>query len=412
MLNLYREDKGVVVLQRLFCFFREVTAVSVMVKKLYKNGTFLYKMKIQAGKSGLGNLVAWVHIIEDENGSFFLHGNELVFTAGILNRRDGWLLDFAKKLFHAGASAFVINLGPYTKEIPDDVIEYCDSVGLPLFTIPWETKMVDMTRDFCHQIIHNENVENNAATSIKNLIFKVGGAESQILQLERYGFHRDSKFCFVSMRPGGVASSDLDEVLSKLKLIAEKTAKSIRELFISFPYQESRIIVLADYEDEEIQTFVEEFLKRARCELCGKSLHLGISSNQIGIQDQTENFEKAVSAMEMAEKREEKVCFYDDLGVYKVLYAVSDRTILRSFYQDVLGRLEKYDRDNRTQLTDMLKTYLDNNGSVQLVSEKMYLHRNTVTNQLKKIGAVTGHDPLELEGKLFFSLGFYIREIC
>ncbi len=68
--------------------------MSVMVKKLYKNGTFLYKMQLLAGRNGLNNLVQWVHIIEDPTVISFLHGNELVFTAGILNQgRTGcWIL--------------------------------------------------------------------------------------------------------------------------------------------------------------------------------------------------------------------------------------------------------------------------------------------------------------------------------
>lgn len=407
-----KNGEGVVRNYSAFAAFMGVIQMSVMVKKLYKNGTFLYRMRLEAGRKGLHNLVQWVHIIEDENVSSFLHGNELVFTAGILNNRQEWLLNFARRLHEAGATALVVNIGPYIMEVPQDAIAYCDEVGMPLFTIPWETKMVDMTRDFCHQIMHNENVENDTATTIKNIIFKVGDLDTQVLQMERYGFHRDSRFCFIGMKPDGAESAELDEILSRLKLLAEKTAKDIHELFISFTYQESRIIVLVDYDDAEINTFVYEFLQQVKAEPYGKRLHLGISSNQAGIYDQINNFEKALSAMEMAQKRNENVSYYDRLGIYKVLYASNDRTVLRSFYQDVIGKLEKYDRENKTRLTQLLKTYLENNGSVQLVSEKMYVHRNTVTNQLKKIETITGYNPLDLEDKVRFCMGFYIKEIC
>jgi hypothetical protein len=57
--------------------------MAIMVRKLYKNATFLYAMNLVAGKGGMNNLVQWVHIIEDESVSAFLHGGELVFTAGI-----------------------------------------------------------------------------------------------------------------------------------------------------------------------------------------------------------------------------------------------------------------------------------------------------------------------------------------
>ena len=93
--------------------------MSIMVKKLYKNGSFLYKMNLIAGQGGLNNLVQWVHIIEDDAATSFLHGNELVFTAGILNQNEHWLLQFAQRLHNVGTSAFVVNIGPHIHSIPD-----------------------------------------------------------------------------------------------------------------------------------------------------------------------------------------------------------------------------------------------------------------------------------------------------
>jgi hypothetical protein len=194
--------------------------MSIMVKNLYKNGRFLYKMNLIAGRKGLDNLVQWVHIIEDDDVTSFLHGNELVFTAGVLNHDGDWLLNFARKLNEAGTSAFVVNIGPHTKEIPAKVTEYCNEVNMPLFTIPWETKMVDMTRDFCHRIMNNEHVESNTASTIKNIIFNVGDIDAQILQMERYGYQRDGKFCFIAIMMNNKAGVSLNDPKDKLVRVA------------------------------------------------------------------------------------------------------------------------------------------------------------------------------------------------
>lgn len=385
--------------------------MAIIVKKLVKNASFLYKMELLAGKNGMNNLVQWVHIIEYESVSSFLHGYELVFTSGILNTTDDWLLDFAKRLYRAGVSAFVVNLGPFTKEIPNSVIEYCDKVNMPLFTIPWETPMVDMTRDFCRRIMTNDNVENSMATTIKNIIFNIGDLESQILQMERYGYKRSDKFCFISLSLDEKEGTTSDEYWDELSVNAEKKARNIRELFISFSYKDCLVLVLVDYSDEEIETFVKGFLELVKKGKNKMYLHMGISSNQPGIYNQEQNFEKAISAMEMAQKQNVKVLYYDKLSVYKVLYAVNDKSVLRSFYSDTIGLLEKYDRENNTDLVLLLRTYLENNASLQLVSEKMYIHRNTVTNQLKKIEKIIGYNPLELEDKVKLYLGFYIHDI-
>ncbi|NLU53241.1 MAG: PucR family transcriptional regulator [Clostridiaceae bacterium] len=385
--------------------------MSVTVKKLYKNSTFLYNMKLIAGHNGLNNLVQWVHIIEDDSVISFLHGNELVFTAGILNKKKDWLLNFAVKLKEVNASAFVVNLGPHTKEIDNNVIEFCNKENLPLFTIPWETRMVDMTRDFCNRILNDEQMENDLSKTIKNIVFNVGDLETQIMQLERYGCNRDSMLCFISITIGNLGGASFDDYQHEIQMIAERIAKSIHELYIYFLYQDSLILALINYTDAEIDAFVKEFFESANIKLKQFNIHMGISPNKPGLNTLNKSFEKATSAMKMACNLKEKYLYYDKLGIYKILYATSDKEVLRSFYNDTIGKLVAYDRQNNTKFTELLRIYLENNGSVQLVSEKLYVHRNTVLNHLKKIESIVGINPLELEGRVNLYMGFYIKDI-
>lgn len=385
--------------------------MSVTVKKLYKNSTFLYNMKLIAGHNGLNNLVQWVHIIEDDSVISFLHGNELVFTAGILNKKKDWLLNFAVKLKEVNASAFVVNLGPHTKEIDNNVIEFCNKENLPLFTIPWEMRMVDMTRDFCNRILNDEQMENDLSKTIKNIVFNVGDLETQIMQLERYGCNRDSMLCFISITIGNLGGASFDDYQHEIQMIAERIAKSIHELYIYFLYQDSLILALINYTDAEIDAFVKEFFESANIKLKQFNIHMGISPNKPGLNTLNKSFEKATSAMKMACNLKEKYLYYDKLGIYKILYATSDKEVLRSFYNDTIGKLVAYDRQNNTKFTELLRIYLENNGSVQLVSEKLYVHRNTVLNHLKKIESIVGINPLELEGRVNLYMGFYIKDI-
>ncbi|MDD3660995.1 MAG: PucR family transcriptional regulator [Lachnospiraceae bacterium] len=385
--------------------------MAVTVRKMYQNGSFLYHMELIAGQKGLMNLVNWVHIIEDEDVSKFLHGNELVFTAGILNRNANWLLTFAKRLYEAGASAFVVNIGPYTRAIPEEVISFCDHVGMPLFTIPWETRMVDMTRDFCQRIINSEQVEVSISAALKNIIFKTGDFESHLIQLEKYGYRRESRFCLISISTAEKTDFPGDTLRQELTRLAEQTAKSIHDLFLSFIYKESVILVLNDYTEQEVEEFVDTFLSGTKKKKMGWQYHMGISPNRSGISELDKNFKCAIAAMEMACKRKETHCYYERLDIHKLLYAIEDRSVIRQYYRDTIAKLEQYDRENNTELTTLLRSYLFNNGSLQEVAEIHFLHRNTVTNQLKKIEKVLNLNPLELEDKVSLMMAFYIRDM-
>lgn len=383
--------------------------MSITVGKLFGNGAVLYQMKLLAGRKGLNNLVEWVHIIENDEVSDFLHGKEVVFTSGILNNSEGWLLEYAKKLYSVGTSAFVVNLGPFTKSISEDVIEYCNEVNMPLYTIPWETRMVDVTRDICHRIMQSEQVEISIATTIKNIIFKTGDLETLILQMERYGYLRDSHFCFIVMSFENEKNKQEEFNMNKIKMYAERIARSIHELYISFSYNECLVLALVNYGNYDVQNFVNTFFKNWN--ESSMKVHMGISENKSGIKIQAENFNNAYTAMTIARKKNKEVIFYDKLDIYKLLLNAKDKELLKEYYDDILGKLEKHDKENNTELMEFLNMYLKNNGSQSLMAERQYIHRNTVNNQLKKIEKITGYNPLNLEEKLRFYLGFFIKDI-
>ncbi len=385
--------------------------MAIAVSKLYRNCASLYQMRLLAGHKGLSNLVEWVHIVEDQEVSSFLHGHELIFTAGYMNRDDEWLLKFTKELYRSNTSAFVINIGPYIKGVPKEVIDFCNEVDMPLFTIPWKTRMVDVTRDFCTRIMHNENVEASVATTIKDIIFKVGDLETQIQHMERYGYMHDCHLCFVNISIENANEDYHSDNMEKLRLFVEQIARTSQRMFLAFTYQSNLVVVLSESDMYNVRKFVEELLGLVRNVRDSFTIYIGASSIMQGFANQDVNFEKAIAANEMARKKKVCVTYYDNLDVYKVLLAVKDKKVLKDFYQDVFGKLEQYDVENGTDLMGFLRSYIDNNGSPQLVSQQQYVHRNTVNNQIKKIEKIMGYNLLNLEEKVRCSIGYLIQDI-
>lgn len=145
--------------------------MSITVSKLCANAQANYVMKLVAGKEGLGNYVRWVHLVENADVSPFLHGNEMVFMTGVGINDEVHLLKFVEELIEKRCSALVINTGKYIKSIPQSVKDCCDINSLPLFTVPWEVKLIDITYDFCHRIVTGEEIETALATALRNLYF-------------------------------------------------------------------------------------------------------------------------------------------------------------------------------------------------------------------------------------------------
>jgi purine catabolism regulator len=83
-----------------------------------------------------------------------------------------------------------------------------------------------------------------------------------------------------------------------------------------------------------------------------------------------------------------RVTAFEDLGPYCFVLGRPTADI-RAFCQTVLGPLaESAQRDELRTLEEFLKAH----GSVNAVARALFLHRNTVRQRLKRIGALTGAD--------------------
>ncbi|MCI5587603.1 MAG: PucR family transcriptional regulator ligand-binding domain-containing protein [Lachnospiraceae bacterium] len=384
--------------------------MSVTVRQLFKNADMLYNAKLVAGEKGLGNLVEWVHIVEDNEVGLFLHGQELVFTTGIADGSEQWIMKFIKNLHASNVSAFIVNLGLYIQTIPDELIEYCNEVNLPLYTIPWETRLIDMTRSFCQKIIENNNSESSVASGLKNILFGTEDTDSQIALLERHGYREDFFYNFlcISLETEYGTQIYFNEV-EQIKKIAETLAKSMHELYVSFNYKEKIFITLVEYTEEERQYFLNEFFKLlSRHKLLSK-IYIGVGESVQGLLKQKDNFECAYATNELAESRKERILEYRELGIEKIIFA-TDENVLKKYYNDTIGKLKKYDDENNTNLFVFLKEYLEEDASPQAVSEKMYIHRNTVNNYLKRIEKILEIESFNLEEKTKLVVAYRIAD--
>lgn len=381
------------------------------IRKLFHNADELYGAELIAGESGLGNLAEWVHVIEDVEVGSFLHGQEIVFTTGLSMEDTGWLMKFVENLYLSNISAFVINYGPYIKEVPEELIEFCNEKRIPLYTIPWKTRIVDMTRAFCQKIIEDTNSNISVESRMKNILFGSEDIDEQIVQMEWYGYRRDYRYNFVCISTDTEYGTQkyFDEI-AKLTKITEYIGKSFHELYISFTYREKIVATLVDFSDQEQTNFIDTLFKELSRKKMLAKIHIGVGENLQGLHHQKRNFENAFMTNGLAVKRLERILFYKDMGIDKIIMAVKDDKILRQFYDDTIGKLKQYDNENDRDLYRFMRIYLEENGNVQAVCERLYIHRNTVNNYLKKIDKILDRDLFGLEQKMMLYMAYHIAE--
>ncbi len=97
--------------------------------------------------------------------------------------------------------------------------------------------------------------------------------------------------------------------------------------------------------------------------------------------------------------------------IESLLAGIGDEALLLHYHEETLGPLERYDEDNGTEYAKFLRVYLECGGRPQKVGERLYIHRNTVTNYLKKIRSITGKDMTHLDCRVEAYLAYCVEDM-
>ncbi len=385
--------------------------MSIRLAYLYQKAERIYRMKLIAGESGINHSVQWVHMIEDETAATFLRGNELVFTTGIGHQGETWLLSFAKGLVSHHAAGLIVNTGPYIKTVPLELIQYCKENEFPLFTIPWEIHLVDVTRYFCRCIIHREQKELNVAEAFKNAIFFPEKSSYYQIQLESQGFNIHWHYCAVVLAVQTDKEDHSEKLLNEIQSFSEIIISHLVEHYCISIHNNQLLIIVANTEDKTLETCIDKILQHYEQKNRLYACHIGIGQNKGGLLLLSKSYKQAISVLRLSQKNKIDKIYYKDVGIYKILLSSGDINVLYEIYNDTLGSLADYDAANKTDYLLTLKCYLENDASVQTVAKLTFVHRNTINYKLKKIKEIMNCPINSVEDRLRILLAYKIKDI-
>ncbi len=94
-------------------------------------------------------------------------------------------------------------------------------------------------------------------------------------------------------------------------------------------------------------------------------------------------------------------------GVYRLLFRalISDPQEVRSFYEDTVEPIVRYDTQYRSELLGTLEEYLASDCNMNATARAIYAHRHTVAYRLDRIRELTGLDPAVTEDRERLGLG-------
>ena len=128
--------------------------------------------------------------------------------------------------------------------------------------------------------------------------------------------------------------------------------------------------------------------------------HSGIVKISVGkltkLEKCNESWESAETALSSIKNKDSYYVVFDDLTLEILISGLAPGNI-EEYRNKILTDIDEED-------IEFLKVYYENNMSLAKTSEKLYLHKNTVQQRLKRIYSQSGYDPRNFQDAVLFYL--------
>ncbi|SFG55806.1 PucR family transcriptional regulator [Sporolactobacillus nakayamae] len=342
------------------------------------------RIRLVSGEKGFDRAVTGVNVTESYDLADFFRQNELIVTTGINMAHDpGKWLKLTQTAYRHQAAGIVYNVGPYITEISQNVLDFGQNYDFPIFVMPWAERVADFVRLSVQFLTSEQQAEREANQLLAGLLF---GQTTQSMYLDdklarRVKAGSDQAIVVFSFESGAARASfsyTVEERISeKYGMIATLTQP---DRIICWVYRTggrkphcsfTELCVSMRKQSAQILFGMGNFYKK------GSEL--------------SKSYREALDVIRLNDKNPNlNIYRYQDMGAYALILDTADRYPFAEFNQKILGPLNRYDQLHQTELSDLLRIYLEEDGKTAAIAERTFIHRNTVLYRLKKIEDILG----------------------
>ena len=281
--------------------------MAIFLRDLYYDTKRKYNLNLISGGKGMENIVSWVYISEDISTSTFLNGGELIITTGVTSgEREDWLRAFIKELIKRGTCGLILNTGRYIfeEDITDEIVRLCHRYSFPLFTMPWDTRIFDITHDYYNRIFEDSRDDGNMTAAFQNILMGNSLTDEQADTLRGSGFNNG---CY------NVLSIDT-EATDEFMYILQKVCNNADLVFHAFVYDGNPTVILRCPSSGSIADKCSDIAEALAARFPDYNIHMGSGSPVLSLTD--------VAGYAASKCEEKKIA----KAAAKLIYAFHDMT--------------------------------------------------------------------------------------
>lgn len=360
--------------------------MALSLRRIFQETRHRYHLELVCGEEGLDNIMSWVYISEDIHTSDFLQGGELIITTGVSGHQSSsWLSRLICTLIAHNTCGLILNIGPYIKreDISDEILSLCKQANFPLFVMPWNIRIADITHDYYERIFRDTQTETAITDAFQELLF-CRNAEHGLAVLQSNGFPDTLTYEICCLR--------YESAPSLFFPVLKRQLKTLHPSFHLCRMEQNLLIIAPGIPQDQMISAVTSMEEDLLARFPNLLLYAGIGSTAASLSELSRSYFQAKAAAAMAAHSKCSLYCFDHMGFFKILFSVNDRRVLESYVHEKLGVLIENDQTHHTGYMDTLHQYLICGGSIQKIAAALFCHRNTISYRIRIIKEEFGYD--------------------
>lgn len=372
--------------------------------------------KLIAGESGLENQVNAVGILDyeyalqdtEEPRKWTFRKRDFVISSLLFAKgRPELLRNAVRDLCNDKIAALAIKNVCYT-ELPEEVIEYANEHGLPIFmfgrddayfedivvTLKEKIKERD-NLEFQEHLIHmllNQELDLKAQRELNQKLLPDRVTPYRVI----YCYIKDSEQKIRDYRkyyPGNrISGKKQDSFYYK------------RGCFMIY-YTNSKADIRSSKEMQKCMTFIKE-----RLLMKTDDYWIGIGEIKDTTEDLTDAMIESLCAQQYGQLYNKNRIVFHELGFYQILLPCFRQKWFQNYSEKIINVILEFDRQNNSDLYKTMEIYVKNYGNIQKVADHFFMHKNSIRYRINKVRELTGmEDDPSFDTQIF--LAFMIDEL-
>lgn len=352
------------------------------------------KIKLVAGEEGLDRIITYPYTGQTASVSDWVHGGELLFITGV-SHNGGLLPKLLQECIIKKLAGLVVLTGSkYIKELPQELLDIANQAKFPLFTMPWDLKLIDVTREIT-RIIDYDQIESQKIHHLLNyLIFSSDTEYKPSLDHEAIVILKISSYNFISIFASSKEfSTNGDSHEPNLQHYLQEICEAKNIPAHSMIYGNKVVLLISSRSQKELERYITylETVHNSLSILCNDDkLILAIGDIHKGSAYIRTSYQEASATMTTMQRTGfKKVCRYKNLGLYRLFLQMKPAE-MEYFYHNQLDVLIEHDNKNNTDFLSTLKVYLECFNNISKTAKILVIHRNTLLYRITKIEDILG----------------------